>query len=77
MKKSTLILSFIIFFIFGLGFIVGLEFDHVILGIESSVQKDTNTPIKLFSACTGIIMMIVLLYTLFKKEKLKEQGHNK
>jgi len=77
MKKSTLILSFIILFIFGLGFIVGLEFDHVILGIESSVQKDTNTPIKLFSTCSGIIMTIVLLYSLYKKEKLKEQGDSK
>ena len=76
MKTSTLLLSFIIFFIFGLGFIVGLEFDHV-LGIKPKLNTDSNTPIKLFSQCCGLIMIIVLLYTYYKKVKIKESVENK
>jgi uncharacterized membrane protein len=72
MKKSTLILASIILFIFGLGFIVGLEFDHVILGVKQPGSQDTNTPLKLFSTCSGIIMIIVLLYTFYKKAKATE-----
>ncbi len=77
MKTSVVLLSFIILFIFGLGFVVGLEFDHVILGIKQSGSKDTNTPIKLFSQCSGLIMIIVLLYSFYKKAKTKEQETNK
>ncbi len=77
MKLSFIILCFIILFIFGLGFIVGLEFDHIFLGLKQPGSKDTTTPLNLFSQCSGLIMIIILLYSLYKKAKIKESVDNK
>jgi|LakMenE01Jun11ns_1017448.scaffolds.fasta_scaffold7484079_1 hypothetical protein len=76
MKKSTLILAFIILIIFGLGFILGLEFDHVFLGIKQPGSKDTNTPFKLFSTFSGIIFSISILFYYYKKAKAAESQNN-